>query len=256
MNTLSLQTSFQQHVLGHADATALLVGEHERRQLGLAIYANAYRRRLVDALADAYAKTHALLGDEAFDDAALDHIAAHPPTTRSLRWFGSEFPDHLARTLPARTEIAELARLDWALRSAFDGPDSAVLSAAELSALPPEAWTTLSLKLVPTAALLHFEHNTVAQWQALNDGLAAPATERASVGVDWLVWRKELQPHFRSLSVLEAGLLRALLAGQSFAQACEQACEQATDDTADDDPARIGTCLRQWLEDDLLSAIA
>ena len=49
MKTLALQAAFQQHVLGHADATALLVGEHERRQLGLAIYANAYRRRLVDA---------------------------------------------------------------------------------------------------------------------------------------------------------------------------------------------------------------
>ena len=63
MNTplLPLQATFQQHMLGVADATSLLAGSAERRELGLAIYANAYRQRLVDVLADASEKTMQML---------------------------------------------------------------------------------------------------------------------------------------------------------------------------------------------------
>ena len=46
---LLLQIRFRQHMLGSADASALLSGSAERRALGLSIYAHAYRQRLVDA---------------------------------------------------------------------------------------------------------------------------------------------------------------------------------------------------------------
>ena len=250
---LPLQARFQQHMLGAADATDLIAGSAERRALGLAIYANAYRQRLVEALADAYAKTRLLIGEDAFDNAALAYIAAHPPTTRSLRWYGGGFSAHLREALPRDPDVAELAQLDWALRNAFDGPDSAVLTQADLAAVAPEAWATLRLLLVPTAELLSFEHNTVAVWQALDDDDSTPpaTTVRSDHSVAWLVWRKELQPHFRSLSPVEAALLRAMQAGATFAQACERA-----QDGADaDDAARIGACLRQWLDDGVLSAV-
>jgi hypothetical protein len=248
---LPLQTTFQQHMLGAADATHLLAGPPERRSLGLAIYANAYRQRLVEALADAFAKTREVLGSEAFEAAALDYISAHPPETRNLRWFGDGFAAHLRGVLPAQAAVAELAQLDWALRQAFDGPDSVVLVAADLASVAPEAWAALHLKPVPTTVLLRFEHNTVALWQALDDAAEAPAIARAEVVVDWLVWRKELQPHFRSLHPVEAALLRAMLGGASFAQACEQAQSQ----TEEDCTSHIGGGLRQWLEDGVLSAI-
>lgn len=253
MNTalLPLQTAFQQHMLGGADATPLLAGSAERRTLGLAIYANAYRQRLVEALADAHAKTRTVLGAEAFEAAALHYIDEYPPTTRSLRWFGGNFAEHLRSGLPAQAAVAELAQLDWALRKAFDGPDSAVLAAAELAGVPPDAWASLHLTLVPSADLLRFEHNTVALWQALDDAAAPPAIERGAVAVDWLVWRKELQPHFRSLHPVEAALLRAMHGGASFAQACELAQAGSIEDCT----SHIGAGLRQWLQDGVLSAV-
>ena len=253
MNTalLPLQATFQQHMLGAADATPLLAGSAARRALGLAIYANAYRQRLVDALADAFAKTRAVLGAEAFEASALHYINEHPPETRNLRWFGAEFATHLHGVFPAHAALAELAQLDWSLRQAFDGPDSPVLASADLASVPPEAWAVLRLVPVPTAGLLRFEHNTVALWQALDDEAEAPAIVRGDVAVDWLVWRKELQPHFRSLHPVEAALLRAMLGGASFAQACEQA--QA--ETDEDCTSHIGSGLRQWLEDGVLSEL-
>ena len=267
---LAMQSRLQQHMLGTGDATVLLAGSAARRALGLAIYAHAYRQRLVDALADAYAKTRAVLGPEDFETSALRYIAEHPPTTRSLRWYGGNFAEHLRAALPEYPNVVELAALDWALRKAFDGPDSAVLESADLAAVAPSAWATLRLTLVPTAELLVFGHNTVAVWQSIDDETPPPAPERGLVGVDWLVWRKGLQPHFRSLHPIEAALLRAMQGGASFAHACEQA--QAGSGGGDggagdggegggrgedggDGALRIGICLRQWLEDGLLSAV-
>jgi hypothetical protein len=248
---LSVQLTFQQHMLGMSDASPLLHGPIERRALGLAIYAHAYRQRLVEALADAFAKTRAVLGAEAFGAAAVHYINEHPPEARNLRWFGAEFAAHLRCVFPGQAAVAELAQLDWALRQAFDGPDSPVLAAADLASVPAQAWGLLRLEPVPTSTLLRFEHNTVALWQALDDEVDLPAIARGEEAVDWLVWRKQLQPHFRSLHPVEAALLRAMLAGSGFAQACEQA-QAATDE---DCTQLIGSSLRQWLEDGVLSAV-
>jgi hypothetical protein len=240
----ALQHGFQQHMLGAADATELLRGSAERRALGLAIYANAYRRRLVEALADAYAKTFALLGGEVAEAQALRYIDAHAPSTRSLRWYGADFADHLPQP-----EAAEMARLDWALRCAFDGADSPLLTADGLAALAPADWAGLRLVPVPTARLLRFEFNTVARWQAIDDEAGPLGSLRSVDAVHWLVWRKALQPHFRSLMSGEAALLRSMLGGAPFAQACEALAEQS------DSAAFIGRCLRQWLDDGVLAAV-
>lgn len=256
-SVLSLQLQFQQHVLGDGDATALVSGTTARRSLGLGIYANAYRVRLIDTLVDAYEKTQAVMGEAAFEAAAFSYIAAYVPTTRSLRWYGDHFDAHLATHRPDQPGHAELARLDWALRRAFDGPDSEVLDASGLVGVPPEAWAMLRLVLVPTAELLVFRHNTVAVWQALDDDQVPPALVASATEVNWLVWRKGLQPHFRSLHPVEAVLLRAMLAESSFAQSCAGAEAVAAELGLSEEEvsALIGGYMRQWLEDGLLSRV-
>lgn len=262
LSLFSAQLQLQQHVLGAADATPLIAGDAARQQLGLRIYVNAYRQRLLETLIDSYEKTHAVMGTAAFETAALAYIAEHPPTTRSLRWYGEHFDAHLAAGgpgFPGPPAWSELARLDWALRCAFDGPDAEVLDAGVLAALAPEAWATLRLVPVPTTQLLVFRHNTVAVWQALDDDEVPPDLQVADIEVDWLVWRKGLQPHFRSLHRAEAALLRAMLDGASFAQGCTQAeaswrLSGDGDGSTDDDVSMlIGGFIRQWLEDELLT---
>lgn len=252
--TWALQCQFQQHVLGEGDATALIAGTPAQQQRGLAIYVNAYRARLFDTLADAYPSTQALMGYEAFETVVQAYINQHPPTTRSLRWYGDQFAAHVAAS--GERAHAELARLDWALRRAFDGPDAAVLDADALAQVTPQAWATLRLMPVPTAELQDFSCNTVAVWQALNDGLAPPPPTCSDQEVTWLIWRKGLQPHFRSLSTLEALLLRRMIAGDSFADACA-AAESSTDDSQgrDDMASQLGGLLRLWLSDEVLAAL-
>lgn len=252
----SIQLQFQQHMLASGDALPLIAGDAQRQQLGLGIYANAYRQRLLDTLIDSYEKTRAVIGDDAFETAGRAYIAAHPPTTRSLRWYGANFDEHLAvggADFPASGAHAELARLDWALRSAFDGPDSEVLGAGALAELPPEAWATLRLVPVPTTQFLTFRHNTVAVWQALDDEQVPPVLQDSGIEVDWLVWRKGLQPHFRSMHRAEATLLREMRDGASFAAACS--CAEADVEHEDDASMLIGSFMRQWFQDELLARI-
>lgn len=255
---LSMQLQFQGHLLGEADATPLIAGTGARRDLGLGIYANAYRLRLLETLADAYQKTQSVMGEAAFESTAFAYIASHPPTTRSLRWYGDRFSTYLATRQPDARAHAEIARLDWALRTAFDGPDAAVLDAAALGAIKPEAWATLRLVPVPTAELLVFGHNTVAVWQALDDGENPPPLVASPIDVDWLVWRKGLQPHFRSLHRVEVGLLRAMRDGMPFAQACTHAGSLAADHGHGEEELStlIGGFIHQWLEDQLLAPVA
>lgn len=253
---LSLQRLFQQHMLGEGDASVLMAGSTAQRQRGLGIYAHAYRARLLDTLADAYPSVRAMMGAGPFEAAALAHIAAQPPTTRSLRWYGDRFSEHLARHHTEQPGYAELARLDWALRQAFDGPDAEVLEAATLSLLPPETWATVRLQLVPTTQLHALRGNTVAVWQALNAEEPPPAWDTTAAQLDWLIWRKGLQPHFRSVSPLEATLLRAMLEGHAFADCCARAesmCE-STGEPAANMAALIGGFLQQWLAEQVLDA--
>lgn len=251
----ALQCQFQQHMLGEGDASAWIAGTPAQQHRGLGIYVNAYQARLLDTLADAYPSTQALMGYEAFEAVAQAYIAQHPPTTRSLRWYGDQFAAHVAASGPRAH--AELARLDWALRRAFDGPDAPVLDAGALAQVTPQAWATVRLTPVPTAELQGFHCNTVAVWQALNDELAPPPSQCADSEVLWLIWRKGLQPHFRSLSALEGVLLRRMMAGDTFAEAC--AFAEASAGTGSPDAghitAQIGNFLRQWLADEVLAAL-
>lgn len=253
MNLLTLQTSFQQHLLDDKLAIAQAVragGIGASRRL--AIYHRAYRMRLVDTLRDSYGHTLIYLGDSAFNEAALCHVEDHPSRHASLRWYGESFPLTLATCFGQQPEVAELAALDWALRHAFDGPDAAPLTLADLAALPPEAWGTIGFGLHPTYARLRLQHNTLAVWQALDRDEAPPAAAPLAVPGDLLIWRRGHQPHFRSLQALEATALDRLHAGWSFAHTCD---DLATHHGDQDMAALTGSLLRRWVDEELLCTV-
>ena len=61
----------------------------------LAIYYDAYRLRLLEALDSNYPILHSWMGDDEFEKLGLAYLDAHPSTHFSIRYFGhrlSEFP--------------------------------------------------------------------------------------------------------------------------------------------------------------------
>ena len=218
----------------------------------LHIYHHAYRMRLLDTLRDSYGHTLLYLGDGAFNSAALAYIESHGSTLPSLRWYGADFPAFLHMQLAEEPEVAELARLDWTLRHAFDGPDATPLTLNDMAALAPAAWASVGFVLHPTTVRLQLHFNTLALWQAVNQEQdAPPATPLAQAG-ELLVWRRGHQPHFRSLSALEATALAQLQAGASFAQMCGTLAETFPDQAT---AAEAGVLLRRWVEEELLCAL-
>lgn len=248
----TLQTEFQALLLDQPQQFAVAVKPGgigvERR---LAIYHQAYRARLVETLLDSYGHTATYLGDQAFEREARAYVIAYPSSHPSLRWFGAAFPAWLAERHPCDPDIAELAALDWALREAFDAADAKALTRADLAALSTEAWATVGFGLPPSYRRLRLSRNTLAIWQALDQGEAPPAAEALAHALDVLIWRRGSSPHFRSLAVFEAAALDALAQGRSFAALCEILSERFPEkDTA----SEAGGLLRRWVEEELLTA--
>ncbi|RZI81677.1 MAG: DUF2063 domain-containing protein [Rubrivivax sp.] len=257
----ALQGRVQAHVLSGdvaalPDVSGAWPGDPAQR---LNIYHHAYRARLQETLRDSFGHTLSYLGDEWFDALSREFIEVTPSTSSNLRWYGAAWPDWLARHLAAGSplgehpEVAELARLDWAMRAAFDGPDAPTLALQDLAALAPEDWATVVFTPHPTLALLSLRCNTLTLWHALDHDEDVPACETLPEPMGVAVWRFDERPHFRSVSPLDAVAVKALIQGESFAQTCELLAEHFPQDDA---AASAGGLLRRWLDEGWLTTAA
>lgn len=245
-----LQGDFHAYLLGEASAIQTSIVDDNRvgAEKRLKIYHDAYRLRLIEALSEAYPNLGKLLGDDLFDSVARSYIAAYPSTFRNLRWFGGELAEHLAIELAQHPIASELARFEWTLALAFDSADAPILSNADLANVPAESWGALRFALHPSVRILDMGLNTPAVWKALDADQAPPDVEQ--IPAAWLIWRKELNPHFRSLDAGERLCLALLGEDASFAELCEALQQDAGQDDAVQQTARA---LSTWLADGLLS---
>jgi hypothetical protein len=236
-----------------ADVQSPVVGEGVQQEGALrrlGIYHGAYRARLIDALGDSYGHTLRLLGHEAFDALALAYIEATPSRHGNLRWYGRSWPEMLEAQ--ASPDVAELARLDWALRAAFDGSDDSVLGLQDVQALPPEAWEAACMRPHATARCLPLSYNTLQRWHALDEERDVPAVESLPEPGYLLVWRRDERPHFRSMSAHEAWAVRQLLAGVTWGALCDGLAQAWPDQDA---ATLAAQCLRRWLDEGLLAEV-
>ncbi|SHH43842.1 DNA-binding domain-containing protein [Massilia sp. CF038] len=252
MNALpQLQAAFQDYVLGEGDATPMLPAVRQQGALSpaarLAIYHNAYRARMREALGEAFERTWTYIGDDLFNQMAGAYLLAHPSSFHNLRWYGDAFPAFLREQLAEHPFVAELAQFEWTLGLAFDAPDAAPASMDALRLLAPQDWAAQTFVLHPAVQLLTMQHNSVALWQGLGDACGPPEPAALASPQTWLVWRHNLQPHFRSLAVDEAAALMALRAGASFGAICADA-------QSDDAATLVATWLRDWLGTGMLRA--
>lgn len=217
---------------------------------GLAIYHNAYRARLLEALRGDYPAVHDWLGDEEFDALALAYLSAHPSQHFSLRWLGAQLADFIDGYLvPAQAApLSELARLEWAFTLAFDAVDAAPLSLTQMAELPAEDWPTLQVRLLPSVQWRECRHNSLAIWRACKEQGEFPGSQVLSEGEVCLIWREQLITRYRSLTADEATALQGMTEqGWSFAELCGELSglgEQA--------PIQAVSWLRQWLSDGVL----
>ncbi|MGH8673086.1 MAG: DNA-binding domain-containing protein [Burkholderiales bacterium] len=251
---LQVQLAFQDHLLHGSQEIAGAVRPGRGLDIAgrLAIYHHAYRARLVDAVREGHEHTASWLGAQAFDELAGEFVEHHPSRHPNLRWYAQGFAPWLQTRRPDDRVLAELATLDWALRCAFDGPDAPVLGLADLARVSADEWSRVGFELQPTAARRVFRWNALAIWHALDEDLAPPLERKLEQPVDGLIWRRDLQPHFRSLQPFEAAALNLIGSGIGFGAACEELAARFPEGDA---AREVGALLRRWIDDGLLSAL-
>jgi hypothetical protein len=256
MRLRRLQQEMQRDLLGEDSAisAAIVDAPPLPAEARLDIYRNAYRVRLTEALDDVYSVLHKLLGDETFASMAELFIDAHPSLHRSIRWYGRELAEFLARRPPFSEQpiLAEVARFEWTLSEVFDSPDATALGRAALQSIDPDAWAGLKFRFHPSLRRLTLAWNTVAAWQAATDEEDPPAPESADVPVPWLLWRQDLQNFFRSLDAAESAALDAALEGLGFSEICEALTSYLDEDEV---PLRAATLVATWLDSGVIVGI-
>ncbi len=253
-----LQHQLRCAIAGEPEAACGLLRARPGQEPLLRIYRHAYRARLIAALRDNFGTLPRAMGDEAFDALASAYVDKHPSRQPSIRWFG----DQLAEFMSAHDELVphpafiDLARMEWALRGAFDAADAPLLSRETLAALPADAWPTLQLRLHPTVQMLQLDWAVEPAWKALqdpegNDSDEPDLPEPQALPHTLLVWRPVLDTRWRSAeSALEAVLLDALAHGEPFGVLCERAAQAVGEAAA---VASVVTALQQWVAEGLLA---
>jgi len=252
MKLAELQTTFQ-HALFDAECTEAEWIKASARGLSsrdrLDVYHNAYRLRLIDVLFDTFEHTAIYLGDDWFKQLAADYVQLHPSTYTNIGLYGRELPGFLVQRLAGDKEVSELALMDWKLRRAFDGADSAVMTLDDLQQLA-RVESSICLQAVPTLTICTQHFNTLDIWHAINQDQTPPVVESLPEPIELLIWRKGHSPHFRSLSKIESAAIACVHSGKSL----DDIGAILEKDFPDADVAtEFGIMLHRWLDDEIIS---
>ncbi len=267
----------------------LIVGDDSASAVErLDVYRNAYRLRLIKAMAIEYPGLRELMGDQEFAGLAWAFVQAHPPEHASLRWVGRGLDSFVRRTPPWREQevLAEMASYEWAQGLAFDAADSVAVTIGELQALPADRWPGLSCRLVPSCQRLdlrwkipllnrELRRRPGDSGEDIDERLSMQSSNVATLrlvqkeeerGVDaaaikellrpqsqphpWVLWRHGLDIHWRSLGHAEAWALQQARQGQVLADICEGLCHWFAVDRV---PLEFASMLNTWVEGGLVA---
>lgn len=251
------QSEFQRGILTGDDAVLreILDSPSEKRETLFGVYRHAYGSRLVEAMRNEHALLHSYMGDEMFDEMGHAYVAANPSQHPNLRWFSKNLPDFLKTTAPCADYpiLSELAALEKALNDAFDAEDAAVLALADMAGIAPEAWANLKFHAHPSALRLDFSTNASAVWLALKKDETPPDAIALEQPCRLLIWRQDVTPMFRELTVEEAMMWDEAAGGIPFGVLCSML---ATYDDPDGAAARGAGYLHGWVTAGLLAGVA
>jgi hypothetical protein len=191
-------------------------GPAERR---FAVYRNNVVVSLTEAMATGFPVILKLVGEDFFRAMAGVFIRAHPPASPVLARYGAAFAEFLEAFEPVAhlPYLADVARLEFALREAYHAADAAPVVP---DALAHPRLMEARLRLAPATRVVASPYPIHAIWRANTETGAPPAKGGAETV---LVSRPDWDPWPRPIAPATARLILALLAGLPFAQALEAA---------------------------------
>jgi len=256
MTTLAeLQRDFQRHVMhGHERIVDAVESTPDvPAATRLAIYSEAYRLRLTEALASTLPRLQQLLGNEEFARLAGEYIELSPSSYPSIRWFGDRIPTLLDRSYRNRPWVAELARWEWTLAAAFDAADAEPVGVEALGAVAPEQWPGLQFTFHPSVQLMRVKTNAPLLFKALAEDETPPDGVKLDESQPWLIWRESLRTQYRSLAADEAAALDNARNGGTFESLCDTLCEWHEPDAV---PLQAAGMLKRWVLEQMIVAVS
>ncbi len=252
----ALQLRFQDYIEGRSQdfSRDIVSSADAQADHRLAAYYNAYRLRLIDCLATDYAVVRKTIGEEPFEYLVLDYLMQYPSRHPSVRWIGQHLASYVRESDPANREfLAELAEFEWAQGLCFDAAENQRhFSVEDMARVEPAAWPGITIGFQPHVRWLDLHCNVATYWAAVDQDETAPDFACAPVPTRWLMWRRDLQPNWRSLDVAEAWAIEAARQGTNFAELCSGLLEWVGEDTV---ALTAAGFLKQWIHDDMVSSV-
>lgn len=198
----------------------------------LAVYRNNVWVSLIDALADGFPVTQALVGEDFFRAMAQCFIAAHLPRSALLVEYGGDFPDFIAGFAPAGSVpyLADVARLECLRVRAYHAADADPVAPErlQLALSQPETLGQWRIRLHPALSVLASDYAVVTLWAA-HQGVGELGAIDPSQAETALVLRAGLEVEVIRLAAGATGFIQHVLGEACLGIAVEQALGRAAD---------------------------
>jgi len=182
------------------------------------VYRNNVAVSLTEALETAFPVIRKLIGDENFKGLAGIFLRQHPPSSPVLMFYGQEMPSFLDgfEQLKHLPYLADVARLELALRESYHAADAEPFDPSILQELGEEALLKSRVRFAPAMRLIRSRYPIHGIWQM---NMVPNAPKPAARGENVLVTRPEFDP-VQTLLVPGAGLfVDRLKSGANFGEA-------------------------------------
>jgi len=184
------------------------------------VYRNNIAVSLTEAMHAAFPVIAKLLGKENMDGLSGLYLRAHPPSSPLMMFYGAHFPDFLSgmEQLNHLGYLADVARLELALRRAYHAADASPIAADALAKLSPDALMQSQIILAPCVQVIPSAWPICDIWH-FNTTKDAPKPK--AVAQDVLITRPEFDPIPQPLPAGGAAWISALMQGACFGDAHE-----------------------------------
>jgi hypothetical protein len=210
------------------------------------VYRNNVIVGLMDALETGFPVLRKIIGPGTFRNLARLHAAAHPPVSPLMIHYGSDMPAFLERFEPLAhlPYLADVARLELAIRAAYHAGDAPPLPIDRVQTLSPDQLMASRLVLAPAVRVLASDWPIASIWM-FNTSDDAPKPEMRPEDV--LVARPAYDPAPHVLPQGGAAFLGALAQGRTLAEASAHVAEA-------DVGALFGVCVSNGVFTDICEA--
>lgn len=183
------------------------------------VYRNNVTVSLREALAEGFPSLVGLIGRESFDHVARAYLRQSPPTSPLMMHYGAELPEFVAslEQLKHLPYLADVGRIDVAMRRSYHAADSSGIDVKELQVLDEATLLSTTFCFAPSMILLRSPWPIGSIWHYTMRGGDKPS----GTAQDVVILRAEYDPEPFILGPGAGDVLHALQNGVAFGAALE-----------------------------------